>query len=47
VLTAQSNARVPLTGVAFGTSESFAGQTISYVDVTVGQPVTVPLPACN
>ncbi len=47
VLTAQSNARVPLTGVAFGTSEKFAGQDISYVAVTAGQPITVPLAACN
>ncbi|MFN8466041.1 MAG: hypothetical protein U0X20_10840 [Caldilineaceae bacterium] len=47
VLTSQSNARVPLTGVAYGTTESFAGQNISYVDVTASQPVTVSLPACN
>jgi hypothetical protein len=47
VLSAQSDVRVPLTGVSFGASEIFAGQDISYVDVTPGQPVTVPLPACS
>ena len=46
-LHAANAARIPITGVAFGTTEVFAGQNISYVDLAANQSVTVPLPACN
>jgi hypothetical protein len=45
-LTTASQAVIPVTGVATGSSEVYGGQPISYVLVTPGSPVTVPLPGC-
>ena len=46
-LQAANAARVPITGVAYGTTEVFAGQDVSYVNLAANQSVTVTLPACN
>lgn len=46
-ITAPRAATIPLTGVAFGTQrEVYGGQNISYVSLTAGQSITIPLATC-
>ena len=44
MITAAQAATVPVTGLPSATAETYAGQTISHVDVAAGQTVTLPLP---
>ena len=49
-LQAANPARIPITGIAYGAAadhELYGGQNISYVSLTAGQSLTIPLPACN
>jgi hypothetical protein len=45
-LTTSSQAVIPVTGVATGSSETYGGQPISYVPAAPGAPVSIPLPGC-
>ena len=46
-ITAARAARVPVTGVAFGTNrEVYGGQNISYIALNAGQSVTIPTTVC-
>jgi hypothetical protein len=40
-------ATVPVTGLCTPGAETYAGQTISYLSLTPGQPVTLSLTSCN
>jgi hypothetical protein len=49
-LTTVKAARIPVTGVAFGTTanrEVYGGQNISYVNLKANGKVTIPAPACQ
>ena len=39
----QNAAPVPITGVTAGTTDTYGGQPISTVQVTPGNPVTIPI----
>jgi len=48
-LTATSPARIPVTGVTYGTAanqETYGNQKISYITLAANQSLTVPLTAC-
>jgi len=45
-LTVQNSARIPITGITTGTTETYGGQPISTVQVDPGSPVTIPV-ACS
>lgn len=49
-LRAVNAARVPLTGITYGApadNEVYGGQNIAYINMTPGQTLTLPAPACN
>ncbi len=45
-LTVRNAATIPVTGVVTGTSETYGGQPISYVQVNASAPTTIALPPC-
>ncbi len=47
-LTVSREALIPVTGVVYGTNvQRYGGEDISYVQMSAGQSVTIPLPACS
>jgi hypothetical protein len=47
-LTTSSAARIPVTGLAYGSGqETYGGQAISYISLGANQSLTLPAPACQ
>ncbi|MEZ4728934.1 MAG: hypothetical protein R3E79_17515 [Caldilineaceae bacterium] len=47
-LTASQPALIPMTGIAYGANtEVYGGQNISYIQMSAGQSLTIPAPACS
>lgn len=49
-LRAVREARIPITGITYGSAanrEVYGGQSISYVNMSANQTLTLPAPACN